>query len=212
MGRKMKRSKYRIYLFFKRFFDIIGSIFGLLILWPVFMIIACLIKLDDNGPVIFAQIRVGKNEKKFKMYKFRSMVVDADMKKQQLISNYSVDSKLFKLKKDPRVTRVGDFLRKYSLDELPQLINILIGNMTLVGPRPPLVSEVLKYTNSEKKRLTVTPGLTGLWQVSGRSNLSFDEMVSLDIEYISTRNSIIDFKIILKTIILIFLKDKNGAY
>lgn len=184
----------------KRGFDMIASLIALVLLSPLFLVIALRIKLEDGGPVIYSQTRLGKNEKPFKMYKFRSMVQNADQIKQQLLDQNEVEGAMFKMKEDPRVTRTGKWIRKYSLDELPQLVNVLLGDMSLVGPRPPLPSEVAEYTDYDKQRLLVTPGCTGLWQATVRNDSNFDEMVYLDIRYINKMNIWIDFYIILKTV------------
>ncbi|OOR10984.1 multidrug MFS transporter [Bacillus cereus] len=197
------------YLIIKRFMDIIGSLVGLILLAPIFCIIAIMIKIEDSkGPIVFKQIRVGKNGKEFHMYKFRSMVVNAEEKLKDLLNQNEVSGAMFKMKEDPRVTNIGRFIRKTSIDELPQLINVLKGDMSLVGPRPPLLREVKEYTAYDKQRLMITPGCTGLWQVSGRSNLSFEQMVELDLYYIIHRNLIFDVKILLKTVkVLLGSKD-----
>lgn len=197
------------YLIIKRFMDIIGSLVGLILLTPILIIIAIMIKIEDpRGPIVFKQIRVGKNGKEFHMYKFRSMVVNAEEKLKDLLNQNEVSGAMFKMKEDPRVTNIGRFIRKTSIDELPQLINVLKGDMSLVGPRPPLLREVKEYTAYDKQRLMVTPGCTGLWQVSGRSNLSFEQMVELDLYYIIHRNLIFDVKILLKTVkVLLGSKD-----
>jgi lipopolysaccharide/colanic/teichoic acid biosynthesis glycosyltransferase len=195
----------RAYLICKRFIDILGATVGLILLSPLFLIVAFLIKLEDNnGPVIFKQIRVGKGGKEFYMYKFRSMVANAEELKAQLMAQNEVTGPVFKMKNDPRVTKVGKIIRKTSIDELPQLFNVLKGEMSLVGPRPPLPDEVAKYTSYEMQRLSVIPGLTCYWQVSGRSNLSFDEWIELDLKYINERNMFMDLKLILKTILVLF--------
>lgn len=195
----------RSYIFMKRLIDIIGSFCGIIILLPVFIIVAICIKLEDpKGPVFFKQIRVGKDEKDFGMYKFRSMVTDAEEKLQDLLQHNEVSGAMFKMKDDPRVTKIGKFIRKTSIDELPQLINVLKGEMSLVGPRPPLLREVKTYTAYDKQRLKVIPGCTGLWQVSGRSNIGFKEMVELDLYYIQYRSILFDIKIILKTVFVLF--------
>ncbi|ACO31197.1 exopolysaccharide biosynthesis polyprenyl glycosylphosphotransferase family protein [Bacillus cereus 03BB102] len=195
----------RSYIFMKRLIDIVGSFCGIIILLPVFIIVAICIKLEDpKGPVFFKQIRVGKDEKDFGMYKFRSMVTDAEEKLQDLLQHNEVSGAMFKMKDDPRVTKIGKFIRKTSIDELPQLINVLKGEMSLVGPRPPLLREVKTYTAYDKQRLKVIPGCTGLWQVSGRSNIGFREMVELDLYYIQYRSILFDFKIILKTVFVLF--------
>lgn len=172
---------------------------------------AILIKLDDpKGPVFYAQERVGKNEKKFKMFKFRSMVSNADELLQDLIDKNEVTGAMFKLKSDPRITRVGRVIRKYSLDELPQLLNVVSGSMSLVGPRPPLVGEVAQYSEYDLQRLLVKPGCTGMWQVGGRNDVDFDEMVKLDLNYINNRSIWLDLKIIIQTVGVII--KPNGAY
>jgi exopolysaccharide biosynthesis polyprenyl glycosylphosphotransferase len=198
----------KYYLFTKRCLDILGASFGIILLLFVFVIIAILIKGEDRrGPVFFKQKRIGKNGKEFYMYKFRSMVTDAELKLKDLLEKNEISGAMFKMKEDPRVTKIGRFIRKTSLDELPQLWNVLKGDMSLVGPRPPLPREVEEYTAYDCQRLLVTPGCTGLWQVSGRSNLSFKEMVNLDLYYIKKRTVIMDFKIIAKTIKVLFGSD-----
>ncbi|WP_414860124.1 sugar transferase [Priestia megaterium] len=200
------------YLFLKRTMDIVGAFIGLLMLLFVFLIVAILIKLEDpKGPIFFSQKRIGKNQKEFKMYKFRSMVTDAEVKLQELLDQNETTGAMFKMKNDPRVTKIGKFIRKTSIDELPQLFNVLKGDMSLVGPRPPLPREVEEYTLYDKQRLLVQPGCTGIWQVSGRSNIGFKEMVELDLYYIQTRNCKVDIKLILKTVKIIILPNK-GAY
>ena len=167
-------------------------------------------KEDPSGPVFFSQDRVGKDEKIFKMYKFRSMCTDAEEKLKDLLEHNEVDGPMFKIKEDPRVTKIGKFIRKTSIDELPQLWNVLKGEMTLVGPRPPLIREVYMYTEYDKQRLMVKPGCTGVWQVSGRNDLHFDEMVELDLKYIECMSLKNDLKIIVKTICIII--NPNSAY
>ncbi|MDQ6421389.1 sugar transferase [Paenibacillus sp. LHD-117] len=193
----------------KRTIDVTGSLVGLLLLSPLFVIIAVLIKLEDpKGSLFFYQTRIGKNEKPFRMYKFRSMVSNAEEKLKELLAQNEIEGAMFKMKNDPRITKVGKFIRKTSIDELPQLINVLRGDMSLVGPRPPLVREVAEYTDYDKLRLTVTPGCTGLWQVSGRNELSFKEMVELDLKYIQNRSVAFDLLIIFKTFrVLLGAKD-----
>ncbi|MBJ8079279.1 sugar transferase [Bacillus cereus group sp. N12] len=198
------------YLVAKRCIDFIGALCGLILLSPVFLIVAVLIKYQDpKGPVLFKQIRIGKNGKEFYMYKFRSMVVDAEEKLKDLLKHNEVSGAMFKMKEDPRVTRIGKFIRKTSIDELPQLLNVLKGEMSLVGPRPPLPREVKEYTAYDRQRLLVTPGCAGLWQVTERNSVGFKEMVDLDLEYINKRSVIYDLKIIFKTI-QIMIKS-NGA-
>ncbi|HDR7673499.1 TPA: sugar transferase [Bacillus wiedmannii] len=190
-----------LYLFIKRLMDMFGALCGIILLSPVFIIVAILIKLEDpKGPVFFKQIRVGKDGEAFGMYKFRSMVTDAEERLKDLLQHNEVSGAMFKMKDDPRVTRIGKFIRKTSIDELPQLLNVIKGEMSLVGPRPPLPREVKEYTPYDKQRLLVTPGCTGLWQVTERNNVGFAEMVELDLEYIRDRNVFYDIKIILKTV------------
>ncbi len=192
----------------KRLIDIAGALAGLILLFPLFIIIAILIKKEDSkGPVFFKQIRVGKNEKEFHMFKFRSMVSDAEEKLLELLQFNEIEGAMFKMKEDPRITKIGKFIRKTSIDELPQLWNVLKGDMSLVGPRPPLPREVAEYNNYHKQRLLVTPGCTGLWQVSGRNHMTFEEMVKLDIQYISERSVFFDIKIIFRTIKVLFGTD-----
>ena len=189
----------------KRLVDIFGSLLGLILLSPIILIVAILIKIDDpNGPVFFKQARVGKDETEFHMYKFRSMVTDAEDRLKDLLALNEVSGAMFKMKDDPRITKIGKFIRKTSIDELPQLWNVLKGEMSLVGPRPPLPREVEEYTSYDKQRLLVTPGCTGLWQVSGRSNVDFKEMVQLDLEYINKQSLGFDILIILKTLVVLF--------
>ncbi len=199
------------YHFFKKSFDELLSVVAIILLIPVFIIIAILIKFDDpKGPIFYSQIRIGKNGHPFKMYKFRSMVVNADKELEKLLGQNEVEGAMFKIKFDPRVTRVGRIIRKYSIDELPQLVNVIKGDMALVGPRPPLKREVQKYTEYDKQRLLVTPGCTGLWQVSERNNVGFHRMVKLDIEYIRRSGIMFDLCILLRTVaIMIF---PNDAY
>lgn len=192
------------YLRMKRSIDIIGSLIGLMILSPIILLIAILIKIEDpKGPIFFKQVRVGKDETEFQMYKFRSMVSDAEERLKDLLALNEVSGAMFKMKEDPRITKIGKFIRKTSIDELPQLWNVLKGDMSLVGPRPPLPREVVEYSSYDRQRLLVIPGCTGLWQVSGRSNLNFDQMVMLDLKYIEDRTFWFDFKIIIKTVIMI---------
>jgi lipopolysaccharide/colanic/teichoic acid biosynthesis glycosyltransferase len=195
----------KLYLFVKRTLDILGSLVGLVLFLPGFIILAVLIKLESpKDPVFFKQLRVGKNEKLFYVYKFRSMVSGAEKLLDHLLDQNEVSGAMFKMKNDPRVTRIGRFIRKTSIDEVPQLLNVLIGNMSLVGPRPPLPREVSEYTPYEMQRLIVIPGCTGLWQISGRSNVGFHEMVELDLIYIQRRSIFIDLQIIYKTIGVLF--------
>ncbi|MEJ9304700.1 sugar transferase [Priestia megaterium] len=199
----------KAYLFTKRLLDIVLSLMGLIIISPLILIVAVLIKVEDrNGPIFFSQTRVGKNGNKFKIYKFRSMVSNAEELLIDLLDQNETTGAMFKIKKDPRITKIGKFIRKTSIDELPQLINVIKGEMSLVGPRPPLPREVEEYTEFHKQRLLVKPGCTGLWQISGRSNIGFEKMVELDLEYISKENIFFDIYIILITIkIMIWSKD-----
>ncbi|MCD9024057.1 sugar transferase [Cohnella silvisoli] len=205
------RRTFNMYSFLKRTIDIVGSIFGLILLSPLFAMIAIAIKLEDpKGPVFFHQTRIGKNEKPFRIYKFRSMCTDAEERLRDLLDKNDIAGAMFKMKEDPRITKVGKFIRKTSIDELPQLFNVLRGEMSLVGPRPPSKREVMDYTKYDKKRLSVTPGCTGLWQVSGRNDLSFKEMVELDLAYIEKKCIWFDIKILLRTVIIII--NSKGAY
>jgi lipopolysaccharide/colanic/teichoic acid biosynthesis glycosyltransferase len=177
---------------------------------PICAVIALAIRLESVGPIFYKQVRIGKNGNPFNCYKFRSMVVDADLRRDELGCINEASGPLFKVRKDPRLTRVGRFIRRYSLDELPQLFNVLRGDMSIIGPRPNLPKEVEQYQEWHKKRLSVTPGITGLWQVSGRSDLTFDEMVLLDIYYVENWSLGLDLNILLRSIpAVIFGK---GAY
>lgn len=201
----MQKSVPATYLVMKRLIDIAGAAIGLLLLSPLFIFISLLIKVEDpKGSVFFYQTRVGKDEKPFRMYKFRSMVSNAEELLEGLLAQNEIDGAMFKMKQDPRITKVGRFIRKTSIDELPQLWNVIRGDMSLVGPRPALPREVAEYSSYDKQRLEVTPGCTGLWQVSGRNDLSFYEMVELDLKYIRERRLLIDLKIIFQTVLLLF--------
>ena len=187
--------------FFKRFMDIVLALAAVIVGSPFFLLTALIVKVTSPGPIIFSQIRVGRYGRHFKFYKFRSMYIDAEARKAELLKhNESGDGVIFKMKRDPRITPVGRFIRKFSIDELPQLFNVILGDMSLVGPRPPLPSEVRTYTLEERKRLNITPGITCLWQVSGRSELPFSKQIALDKEYIASRSVWKDFLILLKTI------------
>ncbi len=194
----------------KRAMDFSASLVGLIVLSPLMLLIAAAIKLDSPGPVLFRQTRVGKGGRHFTLYKFRSMRQGAESEQQQLTDLNEADGPLFKIRDDPRLTHVGKILRRTSLDELPQLYNVLRGEMSLVGPRPPLPSEVEQYKPWHRKRLEVSPGMTGLWQVSGRSELTFDEMVLLDIYYIENWSPALDTLVFLRTIPRVLFGD--GAY
>lgn len=205
------RRSLTLYSVLKRTIDIMGSLVGLILLSPLIVIIAILIKWEDpKGTVFFHQTRIGKNEKPFRMFKLRSMCSDAEERLKDLLVKNEVSGAMFKMRDDPRITKVGKFIRRTSMDELPQLFNVLRGEMSLVGPRPPSSREVSEYTSYDKKRLSVTPGCTGLWQVSGRNNLSFKEMVELDLTYIEQRNIWFDIKIILRTVKTVVIP--KGAY
>ena len=195
----------------KRLMDIVLSAVGMLLLSPVYLAIAAAVKLSSPGPVFFVQTRVGRYGRYFKFYKFRSMRQDAEAQKAALMArNESKDGVIFKMKDDPRITKVGRFLRRTSLDELPQLWNVFIGDMSLVGPRPPVPSEVLEYTLEDRKRLDVIPGITCLWQIKGRSEIPFNEQVRLDKEYILAPSVWKDIVILFKTIPAIL--GGKGAY
>lgn len=199
------------YIVSKRIIDIIGSLAGLIFLSPLFLIVAILIKLEDpKGKVFFSQERNGKYPGTFKMYKFRSMVHNAEELLEKLKDQNEQTGPVFKIKEDPRITRVGRFIRKTSIDELPQLFNVLRGDMSLVGPRPPIPREVEQYTTYQMQRLAVKPGLTCIWQVSGRNNIGFNEWVDLDIEYIRKRSLLLDIKLIFKTFFVLF-GDENAS-
>ena len=188
-------------LIFKRFMDIAMTVVCVILGSPVFLLTAILVKVTSPGPIIFSQVRVGKYGRHFKFYKFRSMYIDAEARKAELLKhNESGDGVIFKMKHDPRITPVGRFIRKFSVDELPQLFNVLLGDMSLVGPRPPLPQEVKSYSIEERKRLNITPGITCIWQVSGRSELPFHKQMALDKEYIASRSTWKDFVILLKTV------------
>ena len=201
------RSSYAV----KRMLDIVGSGVGMVLLSPVYLAIAIAVKMSSPGPVFFVQTRVGRYGRHFRFYKFRSMRQDAEALKDSLKSqNESKDGVIFKMKDDPRITKVGKFLRRTSLDELPQLWNVFIGDMSLVGPRPPVPSEVAQYTLEDRKRLDVIPGITCLWQIKGRSEIPFHEQVRLDKEYIMAGGFWKDIAILLKTIPAII--GGKGAY
>ncbi|MGA3472815.1 sugar transferase [Lactiplantibacillus plantarum] len=207
-GHQHRRYGYR---FIKRVFDFVASLLGLIILSPLFLIIAIAIKVEDpKGAVFYSQTRLGRGKVPFKMYKFRSMVSNADELLEKLLKDNEIDGAMFKMQDDPRVTKIGRFIRKYSIDELPQLLNVLQGSMSLVGPRPPLPREVEEYSDYDKQRLAVKPGCTGLWQATVRNSVGFDEMVKLDLTYISKRSVAFDVYILFKTVVIMF--KPNGAY
>lgn len=195
----------------KRALDITGSLFALIALGPLFLVVAILIKLEDRGPIFFRQIRVGRFGREFGMWKFRSMRVDAEARlKEVLAQNQHSGGVTFKIKNDPRITRMGRFIRKYSIDELPQFWNVLVGDMSLVGPRPPVPREVALYSLADRRRLAVKPGLTCIWQISGRASIDFPGQVQLDVRYIESRSFREDVKILLKTVPAVLSGD--GAY
>ncbi len=204
-------KKHRIYYPAKRAFDLAASIAALILLSPLMLLLAVAIFLDDpHGSPIFVQERVGKNGRVFKFYKFRSMIVNAEALLDELQDKNEKDGPVFKIKDDPRITRIGRFIRKTSLDELPQLFNILKGDMSIVGPRPGLPNEVEKYDVYQRQRLRVTPGLTCYWQVSdNRDDISFDEWVDLDIKYIKEQSMKVDLKLILRTFKAVFTGQGN---
>ena len=192
-------------LMVKRMMDIVGGIVGGLITVMVMIILFPIIKLDSPGPVLFKQKRVGKNGRYFYIYKFRSMYQDAEKRKQELMSKNEMSGLMFKMKDDPRITRVGKFIRATSIDELPQFFNVLKGDMSLVGTRPPTVDEFRQYKMYHKRRLSIKPGITGMWQVSGRSDIEdFEEVVRLDLYYIDNWSLLLDVKILLKTVGAVF--------
>ena len=195
-------------LVLKRVMDICGAVVGLILCGIISIFLIPAIKLDSPGPAIFSQIRIGKNGRRFKFYKFRSMYVDAEERKKELMKNNEMDGLMFKMEDDPRITKVGKFIRKTSLDEFPQFWNVLVGDMSLVGTRPPTEDEFNKYNGHYKRRLMMTPGITGLWQVSGRSSITdFDEVVKLDLEYIDNWSLLGDIKILFKTVISVIKRD-----
>ncbi len=193
------------YLIIKRFMDIIGALAGCFVLLFLVVIFGPLIKIESEGPVFFSQKRVGRNGRVFNIYKFRSMYKDAEERKKELLKDNEMQGLIFKMEDDPRITKVGRILRKTSLDEFPQFINVLKGDMSLVGTRPPTLDEFMQYSLGQKKRLSFRPGLTGLWQVSGRNDITdFEDIVALDIEYIDNWSLLLDIKILLKTIPAMF--------
>ena len=200
-------SKSKIYLIAKRITDIVCSLVGLIILSPILLCTAIAIKIDSKGPILFKQDRVGKDEEIFSMYKFRSMVVNAEELKKSLEKENEMSGPMFKMKKDPRITRVGRFIRKTSIDELPQLVNVIKGDMSLVGPRPSLPKEVEQFEPWMKERLTVQPGITCFWQVMGRNSIPFEEWMKLDVKYVRERNYFLDIKLIFKTFFVLFGDD-----
>ncbi|MBO0838911.1 MAG: sugar transferase, partial [Actinobacteria bacterium] len=194
----------------KTLFDRIMAGLALLLLSPLFLVLAAVIRLHDRGPALFIQTRVGKDGHTFRLFKFRTMVVDAEARLAQLRDSNDHDGVLFKMRRDPRVTAIGAWLRKWSVDELPQLVNVLRGDMSLVGPRPALPTEAEQYADHVRRRLVVKPGLTGLWQVNGRSDLSWEDSVRLDLRYVENWSFALDLQILWKTVSVIFRG--SGAY
>lgn len=195
----------------KRFVDIVGALAGIILTSPIMLVAAIAIKIDSPGPVLFKQVRVGQNGRHFKIYKFRSMYIDAEERKAELMEQNEMDGLMFKMKNDPRITKVGKFIRKCSIDELPQFFNVLGGSMSLVGTRPPTVDEVAQYERGQWRRISIKPGITGMWQVNGRSNVqNFDDVVAMDVEYIDNWSLFLDIKIIFKTVAVLLGHD--GAY
>jgi lipopolysaccharide/colanic/teichoic acid biosynthesis glycosyltransferase len=184
----------------KRALDVAGSALLLAASLPILLIAGLAIRLESGGPVFFGQLRCGQGGRRFRMWKLRTMTHDAEARKRALLHLNEMDGPVFKIRRDPRVTRVGCVLRRYSVDEIPQLWNVLRGEMSLVGPRPPLPEEVIQYSPSERRRLAVRPGLTGLWQVSGRNELCFDEWMRLDLEYVRRASLALDLRILARTI------------
>jgi exopolysaccharide biosynthesis polyprenyl glycosylphosphotransferase len=195
----------------KRAFDVAATSILLALFSPLFLVVALFIKMEDGGPVFFIQTRVGKGGRHFRMFKFRSMYLDAERRLQELLNhNQHFEGVTFKMKDDPRVTKVGKWLRRSSMDELPQLFNVLLGDMSLVGPRPPVPREVALYTPAERRRLMTTPGITCLWQIGGRAEIDFSGQVQLDVRYIESQTFWGDVKILLKTIPAVL--SGRGAY
>lgn len=192
-------------LVIKRIIDIIGALVGLLLTMVITLIVAPILKIESPGPLFFKQKRVGKNGRYFYIYKFRSMYIDAEERKKELMAQNKMDGLMFKMDNDPRITKVGKFIRKTSIDELPQFLNVLMGDMSLVGTRPPTVDEFKQYETHHKRRLSMKPGITGLWQVSGRNKITdFEDVVRLDLKYIDNWNLALDIKILFKTVGVIF--------
>ena len=195
------------YEYAKRFIDVLGGIIGTCIAVILFVTVGIAIKLESPGPIIFTQERIGKNGRRFNMFKFRSMYIDAEERKAELMKQNEMNGFMFKMKDDPRITKVGKFIRKTSLDEFPQFLNVLLGDMSLVGTRPPTLSEFKEYSNYHRRRLSMKPGITGMWQVSGRSNITdFEEVVRLDCKYIDNWSLWLDFQILAKTVLAVFMR------
>ena len=212
----MRKNKRFLYKNSKRFFEIIFSLFIIIFSFPIFILFAFLIKLSSKGPIFYDQTRLGKNKKPFKCIKFRTMSEESDdILKNLLIKDKELREefeKTQKLKNDPRITPIGKFLRKTSLDELPQFLNVLKGEMSVVGPRPIIEEEKVRYGKNLNKVLSIKPGITGLWQVSGRNNLSYQRRVFLDLIYVNDRNFYMDFNILIRTIGVVLFPFDRGAY
>ncbi len=204
------KAKWSLYEIVKRLIDIAGASAGLVLAGPLMLALAIVVKLDSPGPAFFRQVRLGKNGRPFTFLKFRSMQDGATQLQVALVGHNEVAGPVFKIQADPRITRLGRFIRKYSLDELPQLWHVLLGEMSLVGPRPPIPEEVAGYEPWQRERLAVKPGLTCTWQVSGRSNIPFDRWVEMDIEYVRTCDLLLDLKLLLLTIPAVITA--RGAY
>lgn len=202
-------EKSKQYYVLKRMIDIFGSVIGIILLSPIMVIVTIIIKMESKGPLIFAQERVGLNGKVFKMYKFRSMVQNAEELLKDLKDKNEMSGPMFKIKDDPRITNIGRFIRKTSIDELPQLFNVLKGEMSLVGPRPNLPREVDLFNDYHRQKLLVKPGLTCYWQVMGRNNIDFEEWMRLDIKYLQERSLWLDIKLIFRTFFVLF-GDENA--
>lgn len=208
--REIYREKRAVYKLIKRLMDVLLSAAALLVLSPVFLITAVVIKCEDRGPVFFVQQRAGKDMKPFSIYKFRSMYVNADEKMAEMMKHNEQTGHAFKIKDDPRITRVGKVIRRFSIDELPQLINIIKGDMSIVGPRPILTFQMEACSPYERQRLVVKPGLTCYWQIGGRADVTWEEWVELDLDYIEDMGLWTDLKMILRTVPVVFSGD--GAY
>jgi exopolysaccharide biosynthesis polyprenyl glycosylphosphotransferase len=199
-----------VYMAAKRLIDILGALIGIIFLSPILLITVIAIKIDSRGPVVFSQERVGYKGKSFKMYKFRSMVTNAEALLGELKDKNEMSGPMFKIKDDPRITRVGKFIRRTSIDELPQLFNVLTGNMSLVGPRPNLPREVIEFSPYHRQKLLAKPGITCFWQVMGRNKIGFEDWMELDIKYVKERSLWIDIKLIFKTFFVLF-GDRNAC-
>ena len=204
------QKKNPAYLKLKRGMDILLSAAALVFLAPVFLFTALAIKLEDGGPILFCQYRAGKDMKPFKIYKFRSMLVNADAKMPEMMKDNEQTGHAFKIKNDPRITRVGKFIRKFSIGELPQLINVIKGDMSIVGPRPILTFQMEECSGYERQRLVVQPGLTCYWQIGGRANIEWKDWIEMDLDYIEDMSLWTDIKIIARTVPAVF--DREGAY